>query len=57
MHKQNCWNANNEDNWDHGSDGLDIVQMLEIGDNFTINVAFGNEENYELYVACCVKIF
>jgi hypothetical protein len=48
--------ANEEDDWEHGGDGDEIVQSLEIGDNFVVNATLGNEEDCEFYVACYEKL-
>ncbi len=47
--------TNEEDDWEHGGNGDEIIQSLKIGDNFVVNVALGNEEDREFYVACCEK--
>ncbi len=47
--------VNKEDDWEHGGNGDEIVQSFDIGNNFVVNVALGNEEDYEFYVVCCEK--
>jgi hypothetical protein len=42
--------ANDEDEWEHGSNGEDIMQSLEIGNNFVVNATPSNEEDCEFYV-------
>jgi hypothetical protein len=43
--------TNDEDGWEHGGNGKNIVQSLEIGDNFVVNATPSNEEGCEFYVA------
>jgi hypothetical protein len=47
------------DNWDgdmsFGIEGDDLATMLEIGDNFIVNVEFGNVEGVDFYLICCSK--
>jgi len=46
---------NYEDEWEYGGNGKDIIQSVEIGNNFAINATLGNEKDYEFYVTCCEK--
>lgn len=48
--------ANDEDEWEHGGNGEDILQSLEIGDNFVVDATLGNEEDCEFYVTYCKKL-
>jgi hypothetical protein len=47
------------DNWDghrsFGIEGDDLVAMLEIADNFVVNVKIGNVEGVDFYLICCNK--
>jgi hypothetical protein len=48
------------DNWDvqrcvFGIEGDDLAATLEIGNNFVVNVKFGNVEGANLYLICCSK--
>jgi hypothetical protein len=47
--------ANDQDDWEHGRFGEQIVQSLDIGDNFTMNATPNNEEHCEFYVVCCER--
>jgi len=48
--------TNEEDDWEHGGNGDEIVQSLKIEDNFVVNTTLGNEEDHhKSYVACCEK--
>jgi hypothetical protein len=48
--------TNDEDEWEHGGNGEDIVQSLEIGDNFVVDATLGNEEDCEFYVTYYEKL-
>jgi hypothetical protein len=48
------------DNWDVGklcfwTKGDDLARTLEIGDNFSINIEFGNVEGVDFYLISCSK--
>jgi hypothetical protein len=47
------------DNWNgeisFGIKGDDLASTLEVGNNFVVNVEFGNVEGVDFYVICCSK--
>ncbi len=47
--------VNDEGDWEHRGNGGEIVLLLEIKDNFSMNVVLSNEKGCEFYVACCKK--
>ncbi len=57
MHILRVAEGNEENDGEHGGNWKEIVQSLEIGDNFAMNATPSNEENCQFYITCYEEPF